>query len=118
MEQQSTIPAAGICAVFCWTLLGSCSSSSADREPRSHMIEIRAMQFQPSELIVNKGDTVIFLNKDMLVHDVTEEKEKAWSSSPLEPNMSFHKVITESAAYFCSFHPSMKGTITTSDTDP
>jgi plastocyanin len=73
------------------------------------MVQISAMQFQPAEITVNKGDTVIFTNNDMLVHDVTEEANKAWTSSPLSTGQSYKLVVTESADYFCSIHPVMKG---------
>ena len=69
------------------------------------------MQFQPSELSVKKGDTVVFINKDIVAHDVTEEKSKEWRSSPLLTDQSFKLVVTKTADYYCSLHPVMKGKI-------
>lgn len=92
-------------------LLYSCSTDQRKPTSKSHTVEINAMQFQPSELSVQKGDTVVFLNKDMVVHDVTEEKSKAWGSSPLSPGQSFNLVASESADYYCTIHPVMKGKI-------
>jgi len=66
------------------------------------------MKFQPAVLTVNNGDTVVFVNKDLLTHNVTEEN-KGWSSTPLSANQSYKKVIKESSGYYCSFHPVMKG---------
>jgi plastocyanin len=91
--------------------LNSCSSTEEKTISKSHTVEIAAMQFQPSELSVQKGDTVVFINKDMLVHDVTEEKSEVWRSSPLSTGQSFNVVITESADYYCTIHPVMKGKI-------
>src|SRR5688572_25868617 len=92
-------------------LLYSCSTSEEKPTPKSYTVEINAMQFQPSELRVQKGDTVVFLNKDMVVHDVTEEKSKSWGSSPLSTGQSFSLVASESADYYCTIHPVMKGKI-------
>ena len=74
-----------------------------------HTIEIKQMKFQPNELKLHKGDTVLWINKDITDHDVTEETKKAWTSSKLPMGKSWSKVIEESANYFCSMHVVMKG---------
>lgn len=74
-----------------------------------HTIEIKQMKFHPSELRINKGDTVLWINRDITDHDVTEEANKAWTSSRLSTGKSWSKVVTESADYFCSLHVVMKG---------
>ena len=83
-------------------------------QPQTHIVEIKDMSFQPAELIVHKGDTVVWINKDIVAHDVTEEN-KAWSSSPLVNDSSFKKAITKSEAYYCSIHVIMKGHLTVGD---
>ena len=88
-------------------LLYSFNGSPADK-PKSHIVEIKDMKFQPAELIVNKGDTVIWINKDIVPHDVTEEN-KAWASPVLSNGDTWEKVITKSDSYYCSLHLVMKG---------
>jgi len=90
-------------------VLTSCSEPMKKHIPKSYTVEIKAMQFQPAELSVQKGDTVLFINHDMLVHNVTEEKNKAWSSPSLAPGDSYQMVVNESSGYYCSLHPVMKG---------
>jgi plastocyanin len=80
-------------------------------KPTSHTIQIRQMQFQPAELTVNKGDTVKFINYDMVTHDVTEETRKAWASGPLANGASWKMIVTDSNNYYCSIHAVMKGKI-------
>jgi plastocyanin len=92
------------CSIF---FLAGCLTAH-ETKPKLHRVEIRQMQFQPSELTVQKGDTVVFVNKDLVVHDVAEET-KAWSSSPLPVGQSYSLVVRQSAEYFCSIHPVMKG---------
>ena len=101
----------GIIILPGFVLFNSCSSPEEITVPRSHIVEIRAMQFHPSELSVQKGDTVVFINNDMVVHDVTEENSKSWGSSPLSTGQSFSLVVTASADYYCTIHPVMKGHI-------
>lgn len=74
-----------------------------------YKVEIKQMQFQPAELTVQKGDMVVWTNRDIVTHDVTEEKNKHWTSGPLAPGQSWSLVVTESADYYCSIHVVMKG---------
>lgn len=67
------------------------------------------MKFQPAEMIVEKGDTVVWINKDIVTHDVTEETGKRWTSGPLVPGESWSLIVKESADYYCSIHVVMKG---------
>ena len=99
----------GAFLLFSIILLESCSQAPEKANPKLYLVEIKTMQFQPSELIVHRGDTVVFINRDILVHDVTEETSKAWVSSPLSTGQSFSLVVNESADYYCSIHPVMKG---------
>lgn len=94
---------------FIILVLNSCSTTSEKPIPKTHQVEIKSMQFQPSQLTVQKGDTVIFTNKDIVVHDVTEVKNKSWASLPLSTDQSYTTVVNESADYYCSIHPVMKG---------
>ena len=79
--------------------------------PGLYKIEINHMKFEPAELKVKKGDKVVFVNNDMMTHDVTEEKNKSWTSSPLTTGEYWTLTVTESANYFCNLHPVMKGKI-------
>jgi plastocyanin len=76
-----------------------------------HTVEIKQMKFDPAELIVQKGDTVVWINNDMVIHDVTEQYAKEWTSSPIPLKESWQIVITQSSDYYCSLHVVMKGKI-------
>lgn len=80
-------------------------------EPQTHIVEIIEMKFQPEELQVYRGDTVVWVNKDIVAHDVTEV-DKAWASHPLANGASWKKEITKNEAYYCSIHLIMKGKVT------
>ncbi|MFL5788986.1 MAG: plastocyanin/azurin family copper-binding protein [Flavisolibacter sp.] len=109
MKNRLSIIKNGVLLLFSIILLENCSQAPENANPKSYLVEIKAMQFQPSELIVHRGDTIVFINRDILVHDVTEETNKAWTSSPLSTGQSFSLVVSENADYYCSIHPVMKG---------
>jgi plastocyanin len=79
--------------------------------PELHVVEIKDMKFQPEEISVKKGDTVMWINRDMVTHCVTEENKKAWTSSNIAAGASWKMVVENSADYFCAIHQVMKGKI-------
>jgi plastocyanin len=95
-----------LCSVF---LLNSCATETEKSKPKLHTVEIRQMKFQPAELVLQKGDTVVWINNDIVAHDVTEEPGKTWTSSLLPVGESWRLVVNESADYYCSIHVVMKG---------
>ena len=82
--------------------------------PQTYTVEIKDMQFQPADLTVHKGDTVIWVNKDIVAHDVTQDN-KGWASPPLASDATWKKEVTMSDAYYCSIHVVMKGKLTVED---
>jgi plastocyanin len=95
-----------LCSIF---LLISCAAETKKYTPRSYTVEIKQMKFVPSELTIRKGDTVVWINKDIVAHDVTEESNKAWTSSLMPVGQSWRLVVTQSTEYYCSIHVVMKG---------
>jgi plastocyanin len=89
----------------------NCNFDKQKEHPKLYVIEIKQMQFQPALLKVHAGDTVEWVNHDFVTHDVTEEKHKEWSSSPLAANASWHMVAEKDADYYCSIHQVMKGKV-------
>ena len=76
-----------------------------------HTVEIKGMKFIPNHIEVDRGDTIVFVNKDFVPHDVTEEATRKWSSSILQSGDSWVLIADESLDYFCSLHIVMKGRI-------
>lgn len=105
----------GIIFIFPILYLFSCNSGSnqVPNENNSHVdtVIIEQMKFNPEELKVNKGDTVIWLNRGMVPHTVKSHEDNKFYSDTLNPEKSWKQVITDSASYFCTIHPSMNGKI-------
>jgi len=93
--------------IFFVASMFGCSS----KKHEVHIVEMKQMQFQPATIIVAKEDTIVFVNKDMVMHNVTEQSKAAWSSSVMKPGDSFKLVPKESCNYFCTLHLVMKGKI-------
>ena len=104
------------------TVAESCTPSESGKEEENettktapihgtHSIAISEMKFIPAELYAKQGDTVVFVNMDVVTHDITEEASKAWSSSMLPTKQSWSMVVSQSSNYYCSLHPVMKGKI-------
>lgn len=91
------------------------SATSQNTSSKTYVVVIENMQFNPTEIVVHIGDTVRWVNKGMVPHDVTEGETandtKDWSSPLLKPGESWEKIITVDAAYHCSLHVTMKGEI-------
>jgi plastocyanin len=78
--------------------------------PRSktHTIKIAQFAFDPAELRVARGDTVVWENADILPH-TTAADSAAWTSGELTPRGRFRFVATDTGrfAYHCAAHPTM-----------
>ncbi|MDR6804790.1 plastocyanin [Dyadobacter sp. BE34] len=92
-------------------LIGYQNNPNTSSFVANHVVEVRQMAFVPSSITVRKGERVTFINRDIVRHDITEEK-KAWQSRPLGTGKSWTFTVMRSADYYCSIHPVMKGKIT------
>ena len=76
-----------------------------------HTVIIKGMTFNPAELHVHKGDTVVWINKDLVPHNVTDFPNATWTSGTLALGKLWEKSISNTFDYYCSIHPTMKGKI-------
>lgn len=79
--------------------------------PDVYTISISDMKFYPEKVVVHKGDTVKWINHDIVAHCVTELPDKVWTSSEIPAEGSWKMAVTQSSDYYCSIHPVMKGKI-------
>lgn len=81
-------------------------------QPRHHQVDIQTFQFQPKQLTVAPGDTIVWINRDIVPHTVTENGG-TWRSQPLEEGQSWEMVVDHHGpfTYFCEFHPHMIGVL-------
>lgn len=94
----------------------SCSRSEDAPANQSNAVSVDTvtisnMAFHPPELSVNKGDTVMWINEDIVPHDVAAFPDNKWASDTLSMGQTWKKVIGEDLDYFCNIHPTMKGKV-------
>lgn len=75
---------------------------------QTHIVHIGKFKFDPGELIVAPGDTVIWINDDPVPHTVSSE-DASWESDRLDASDQWELVVLEgmSESYICRYHPTM-----------
>jgi len=102
MTPRWTIQAA---IVLCW--LGSVSAHA-----ETIQITIDKLVFGRIDVAAKVGDTIEWVNKDVLAHTATATN-KDWDVV-IAPKKVGKLVLTKAGSYdyFCKYHPNMKGRIT------
>lgn len=96
-------------------LMGAACAASMPRSATAsaqHEVSINRFEFVPPHLEVRVGDTIRWVNRDLAPHTATAT-EFGWDTGELEREDAAEIVVTADmeTAYFCVFHPHMKGTI-------
>lgn len=82
--------------------------ASAASAPEIHTVEIRAMGFHPTELRVRPGDSVVWINRDVVPHTATAS-DSAWTSPPLDRGERWGMLASAGDGHYtCVFHPVME----------
>ena len=86
-------------------LLGN---GAADAQAETIRVTIEKMAFVPAVIEARVGDTIEWVNKDILVHTATVKG--GWEVLiPAKKTASLVVREAEQIDYYCRFHPNMKG---------
>ncbi|MBS1781452.1 MAG: cupredoxin domain-containing protein [Bacteroidetes bacterium] len=102
-------------AVFLGLLLiNACTNPTSQTETalKNKTIDtvlIQNMVFTPDSISISTGSTVVFINKDMVDHTVTDQADTAHSSGILHSGSAYTLKVDKSFNYYCMIHPVMKG---------
>jgi plastocyanin len=79
--------------------------------PKRHVVEIEGMAFRPSKLEVAVGDTVVWINRDLVSHSATGTGVEKWDTGDLAQDQQGGYVPRNAGdlPYFCRLHPVMQG---------
>ena len=83
-----------------------------DPPPRRHVVEIRGMVFHPAVLTVAAGDTVVWINRDIVPHTATAaDSAPPWDTGLIQQGREARYVPRRKgeAPYVCTLHPVMQG---------
>lgn len=94
---------------MCAIIVGSGMSLEMGRKAVNHQVIITGFKFVPEELKVSIGDTVTWINEDIVPHNVINNKSKGVVSTDLLSGEKYTFMVKSSLTYECGFHPSMKG---------
>jgi plastocyanin len=101
-DVAATTPSVGLEALGTKTPVAPASKTAT--------VVMAQIAFKPTQLSVRKGTEVLFANRDVAPHNVTE-KNGTIDSGLLNPGRSFRLVVDRSFAYVCTLHPNMKASI-------
>jgi plastocyanin len=80
--------------------------------PKEHTVTIEGMRFLPETLSVALGDTIVWVNKDLVPHTATSAAGKFDSKGiPAGKSWKLTLKTTGEYAYVCTFHPTMKAVV-------
>jgi plastocyanin len=92
------------------------TSSGSGATPRggAGAVTIKDYKYGPPDLTVPVGTTVKFSNQDSTPHTATSKEPGGFESGPIDSGKTGTIKLekTGTFAYYCVFHPFMKGTIT------
>ncbi len=79
--------------------------------PKRHIVEMSGMGFHPDTLELRRGDTVVWINRDIVSHTATAKTKAAWTTGTLAQGQSGSYVARRKGEdpYFCQLHPTMLG---------
>ena len=80
--------------------------------PAVHTVTIDATSYSPATLTIKAGDTVVWVNKDIVAHTATAEN--AFDSGRIDPGKKWQRKFPAKGdfSYQCRYHVGMTGTLT------
>ena len=77
-------------------------------KPTTHTVTMENMRFQPESVTVASGDTIVWVNKDLVPHTATS-KAGGFDSQIIQAGKSWRFTVRKKGdfAYVCTFHPTM-----------
>lgn len=101
-----------VCAALVLSAVAATATArTADRSPRRSEIAMRGNSFRPRRATVTLGDTVVWINRDIVRHDAV--KPGQFDSGELRGGERFAWVPTDTGVveYRCTIHQRMRGEI-------
>lgn len=93
---------------FLFLVLVLIGASAVSAGSPTHTVLIRNMQFEPAELVVSVGDTIVWKNEDLVPHSATAKG--VFDSGLIEGSKQFKMTVKKKGSfdYVCLYHPTMK----------
>ncbi len=97
-----------LAVVLCFGTVGVSNRAG----PQTHTVTIEGMRFHPEALTVPPGDTIVWVNRDLVPHTATSEAGHFDSQTiQADESWTYTAAVAGDFPYVCAFHPAMKGTL-------
>jgi plastocyanin len=105
--------ASALAAALALVLCSVAFAASVVKRPTTHTVTIEGMKFRPQALTVASGDSIVWINKDLVPHTATSATGGVFDSKLIAPDKSWRLTIRTKGtfAYLCTYHPAMKGSL-------
>ena len=92
--------------ILCCVALGAAQRGP---KPVTHTVTIDGTRFSPASLTIKPGDSVVWVNKDIVAHTATSAGANGFESGMLETGKSWKKKFLKKGdfPYACRYHPTM-----------
>lgn len=79
-------------------------------KPSTHTVKMEGMRFHPDELTVAVGETIVWVNEDLVPHTATSRAGR-FDSNEIEAGKSWRHTFSRRGdfPYVCTLHRKMKG---------
>lgn len=97
---------AGLVLLACSTGAGA---AQRGKKPATHTVTMEGMVFKPMTLTIRPGDTVVWVNKDIVEHTATAKG--SFDSKMVAAGKSWKRTFKTAGSfdYVCTYHPTMTG---------
>ena len=93
-------------------LVAGASSAQNQQQAGAAEVIIKNFRFQPAQLSVHPGESILFENEDIYAHTATAD-DGSFDSGLIQPGSSWKLTVAKAGtiAYHCTPHPNMKATL-------
>ena len=94
-----------------WGVVAALAAGALPALAATRTIAIEGMQFSPATLAIQRGDQVVWVNRDLVPHTVTAAK--SFDSGSVAPGRSWRLAAPKPGRYeyVCTLHPTMKAVL-------
>ncbi len=95
-----------------WSAGAATPARRAAARSSTHTVVMDMTSYKPATLSLRRGDSVVWVNKDLFPHTATS-KAAGFDSGAIAAGISWTWKATKAGEfpYACTFHPTMKGTL-------
>lgn len=86
-------------------------STPAAAAPQTHTIIIDKMKFGPMPAMVRRGDTIVWINRDIFRHTATAANKSFDVDLPPSTKRSMVARSAGAIAFTCKYHPGMRAVL-------